>query len=76
MITLAFEQCRRIRDSQIQVMSMLLNTRHMPADPAYTAYFVADKWRSNTRRSIIEEGGTEGDDQYRSIGKWVSECLR
>ena len=36
MISLAFEQRRRTRDSQIQVMRMLLNTRHMPADPAYS----------------------------------------
>lgn len=35
-ITLWVESRRRDREQQIQVMRMLLNTRHTPADPAYS----------------------------------------
>ena len=35
-ITLITESKRRKREGQIQVMRMLLNTRHMPADPSYS----------------------------------------
>ena len=35
-ITLVFESRRRTRESRIQVMRMLLNTRHLASDPSYT----------------------------------------
>lgn len=35
-ITLVTERRRRIREGQIQVMRMLLNTRHLPGDPTWS----------------------------------------
>jgi hypothetical protein len=34
-ITLWIEHRRRVRERQLQIMRMLLSTRHMPADPRY-----------------------------------------
>ena len=36
-MTLLVETRRRQRDSKIQIMRMILNTRHLPADPSYNA---------------------------------------
>jgi hypothetical protein len=36
-MTLFVEARRRQRDSRIQIMRMILNTRHLPADPSYNA---------------------------------------
>jgi hypothetical protein len=36
-MTLLVEAKRRQRDSKIQIMRMILNTRHLPADPSYNA---------------------------------------
>jgi hypothetical protein len=52
-ITLAFEQRRRTRDSQIQVMRMLLNTRHMPSDPSYTVAINLVPVEFNRQKAIM-----------------------
>ena len=36
-MTLLVETRRRQRESKIQIMRMILNTRHLPADPSYNA---------------------------------------
>jgi hypothetical protein len=36
-MTLVIEAKRRQHDSKIQIMRMILNTRHLPADPSYNA---------------------------------------
>src|SRR5882724_8320912 len=57
-ITLATEHFRRKRDQRLQVLRLLLNTRAMPGDPAYTVAINMVPVEFNDHAAVMEAHST------------------